>query len=49
MGRVVEHYSPGKALEGAMVDVAGEVEVPLDESEACILTRPVAPSVKITV
>ena len=31
MGRVVDSYSPGEALEGSVVDVVGEVEVPLDD------------------
>ena len=44
MGRVVECYSPGEALEGAVVDtVEGEV---LDEPEADVLARPGSPSVK---
>ena len=33
-GRVVECYSASKALEGAVVDVVGEVEVPLVD-QAC--------------
>ena len=53
MGRVIERFPPCEALEGAVVDVVGEVEVPLDdaegevldEPETDVLARPGAPSV----
>ena len=37
-GRVIERFSPGEALEGAMVDaVEGVEEVPLDDGEEEVL------------
>ena len=39
-GRVVERFSPGKALEGGMVDaVEGVEEVPLDDAEGEVLNE----------